>query len=78
MDKMTWLAANKPGHRCAGPDSLSPYYCSFARSLSLHGNEQVLDFGSGSCICPRHIAARLQSWRASNYVICRTALSHLT
>ena len=39
---------------------LSPYYRSFATSLSLHGNERVLDFGSGSGICSRHIAARLQ------------------
>jgi ubiquinone/menaquinone biosynthesis C-methylase UbiE len=39
---------------------LSPYYRGFARILSPHGNERVLDFGSGSGICSRHIAARLQ------------------
>jgi len=39
---------------------LSPYYCSFAHSLKLRGNERVLDFGSGSGICSRHIAACLQ------------------
>lgn len=40
---------------------LSPYYRGFARSLNLRGDERVLDFGSGSGICSRHIAARLQS-----------------
>lgn len=39
---------------------LSPYYRGFARSLGLRGSERVLDFGSGSGICTRHIAARLQ------------------
>ena len=39
---------------------LSPTYRSFARSLGLHGDERVLDFGSGSGICSRHIAARLR------------------
>lgn len=39
---------------------LNPYYRSFARSLNLRGNEQVLDFGSGSGVCSRHIAARLE------------------
>lgn len=39
---------------------LSPYYHSFAGSLKLCGHERVLDFGSGSGICSRHIAARLQ------------------
>jgi SAM-dependent methyltransferase len=39
---------------------LSPYYRSFARSLNLRPNEQVLDFGSGSGVCSRHIAARLK------------------
>jgi SAM-dependent methyltransferase len=38
---------------------LSPYYRGFARSLSLLGNERVLDLGSGSGIRSRHIAARL-------------------
>ena len=39
---------------------LSPYYHRFARDLHLRGDEQVLDFGSGSGICSRHIAARLK------------------
>ena len=39
---------------------LSPYYRSFAEYLDLNGNENVLDFGSGSGVCSRHIAARLQ------------------
>jgi SAM-dependent methyltransferase len=39
---------------------LSPYYRSFANSLQLRGGERVLDFGSGSGVCSRHIAARLQ------------------
>ncbi len=38
---------------------LSPYYYQFARGLKLLGDERVLDFGSGSGICSRHIAARL-------------------
>lgn len=39
---------------------LSPYYRGFARSLNLRGSEKVLDFGSGSGICSRHMAAVLQ------------------
>ncbi len=39
---------------------LSPYYRSFVHSLKLRGDERVLDFGSGSGICSRYIAARLQ------------------
>lgn len=39
---------------------LSPYYHAFARSLKLRGDERVLDFGSGSGICSRHIAACLK------------------
>lgn len=39
---------------------LSPYYRGFARALNLRGDERVLDFGSGSGVCSRHIAARLQ------------------
>lgn len=38
---------------------LSPYYLSFVNSIGLTGNERVLDFGSGSGICSRHIARRL-------------------
>lgn len=40
---------------------LSPYYSRFAHSLNLNGDERVLDFGSGSGVCARHIAARLQN-----------------
>ena len=39
---------------------LSPYYHRFVRDLNLRGDERVLDFGSGSGICSRHIAARLK------------------
>ncbi len=39
---------------------LSPYYRSFANSLHLDDDERVLDFGSGSGMCSRHTAARLQ------------------
>lgn len=39
---------------------LSPYYQLFVRDLNLRGDERVLDFGSGSGICSRHIAARLK------------------
>ena len=38
---------------------LSPYYLSFVNSIGLTGKERVLDFGSGSGICSRHIAHRL-------------------
>jgi 2-polyprenyl-3-methyl-5-hydroxy-6-metoxy-1,4-benzoquinol methylase len=38
---------------------LSPYYYHFVRGLKLIGNERVLDFGSGSGVCSRHIAACL-------------------
>lgn len=43
-----------------GKTLLSPYYRTFAKSLNLQGNEQVLDFGSGSGICSRHIAEQLR------------------
>jgi ubiquinone/menaquinone biosynthesis C-methylase UbiE len=39
---------------------LSPYYRNFAEGLGLKGDETVMDFGSGSGVCSRHIAARLQ------------------
>lgn len=39
---------------------LSPYYRGFVRNLGLRGDERVLDFGSGSGVCTRHIAAGLQ------------------
>jgi 2-polyprenyl-3-methyl-5-hydroxy-6-metoxy-1,4-benzoquinol methylase len=38
---------------------LSPYYRQFVRGLHLNGSERVLDFGSGSGVCTRHIATRL-------------------
>ncbi len=44
-----------------GTTVLQPYYRSFTRSLGLHGGERVLDFGSGSGVCSRHIADRLQA-----------------
>ncbi len=47
---------------------LSPYYRQFARGLKLIGNERVLDFGSGSGVCSRHIAACLQ--RAGGSLDC--------
>jgi SAM-dependent methyltransferase len=47
---------------------LSPYYYSFVRALNLRGEERVLDFGSGSGICSRHLAARLQ--RAGGQLAC--------
>lgn len=42
-----------------GQTLLSPYYRSFARKLKLRGDEKVLDFGSGSGMCSRHIAELL-------------------
>lgn len=47
---------------------LSPYYRSFAQGLDLEGNERVLDFGSGSGICSRHIAALLH--RGGGHLDC--------
>jgi ubiquinone/menaquinone biosynthesis C-methylase UbiE len=47
---------------------LSPYYRGFARDLRLRGDEQVLDYGSGSGILSRHIAARLQ--RGGGHLDC--------
>ncbi len=43
-----------------GMTVLSPYYRSFVHGLRLIGDESVLDFGSGSGVCSRHLAARLQ------------------
>ena len=43
-----------------GLSVLSPYYRGFVKSLNLRGDERVLDFGSGSGVCSRHIAASLQ------------------
>ena len=50
---------------------LSPYYRRFARTLNLRGDERVMDFGSGSGICTRHIAAvykRAGTWIASTFL----------
>lgn len=47
---------------------LSPYYQHFVHGLNLRGDEHVLDFGSGSGICSRHIAACLQ--RGSGQLTC--------
>jgi ubiquinone/menaquinone biosynthesis C-methylase UbiE len=46
---------------------LSPYYHQFARELGLKGHETVMDFGSGSGVCSRHIAARLQK---GGHLVC--------
>ncbi len=47
---------------------LSPYYHQFTRGLRLKGSERVLDFGAGSGVCSRHIAACLQ--RAGGSLDC--------
>jgi ubiquinone/menaquinone biosynthesis C-methylase UbiE len=61
--------ANTPGEPNAieigvtlgfGLTVLSPYYQSFVESIGLTGHEKVLDFGSGSGLCARYIARRLQ------------------
>ncbi len=44
-----------------GHTVLSSYYHNFVSQLNLKGNENVLDYGSGSGVCSRHIAAQLQS-----------------
>lgn len=46
---------------------LSPYYCNFVNSLHLSGAERVLDFGSGSGVCSRHIARAI---RQQGSLIC--------
>lgn len=43
-----------------GLSVLSPYYLSFVEGLNLRGDKRVLDFGSGSGVCSRHIAACLK------------------
>ena len=69
--------ANTPGEPNAieigvtlgfGLTVLSPYYKSFVESMSLTGHEKVLEFGSGSGLCARHIARRLQ--RRGGYLDC--------
>lgn len=44
-----------------GTTVLSPYYRRYARDLALRGDERVLDFGSGSGILARHVAAQLRN-----------------
>jgi ubiquinone/menaquinone biosynthesis C-methylase UbiE len=39
---------------------IAPFYRSYVNSLPLQEDEKVLDFGSGSGILSRHIAARLE------------------
>lgn len=43
-----------------GRTLLSPYYRGFVRDLHLDPRERVLDFGSGSGVCSRHIAAQVR------------------
>ncbi len=46
--------------RTLGSTVLRPYYRGFVRQLNLRGDERVLDYGSGSGVLSRHIAARLE------------------
>jgi len=43
-----------------GQTILRPYYQNFINGLDLNGNEKILDFGSGSGVCSRHIANQLK------------------
>jgi ubiquinone/menaquinone biosynthesis C-methylase UbiE len=54
--------------RTLGLTVLSPYYRGFVRGLALRGDERVLDFGAGSGMLSRHIAARLQ--KSDGYLEC--------
>ena len=47
---------------------LSPYYRGFVRGLGLRGDERVLDYGSGSGVLSRHVAARLR--RGGGHLDC--------
>lgn len=47
---------------------IAPFYRSYVDTLPLQGNENVLDFGSGSGILSRHIAARLE--RGGGHLTC--------
>jgi ubiquinone/menaquinone biosynthesis C-methylase UbiE len=51
-----------------GSTILRPYYQGFVRGLNLHGDERVLDYGAGSGVLSRHIAARLQ--KSDGYLEC--------
>jgi ubiquinone/menaquinone biosynthesis C-methylase UbiE len=47
---------------------IAPLYRSYVNDLPLHENENVLDFGSGSGILSRHVAARLS--RGGGHLTC--------
>ncbi|NSW53999.1 MAG: class I SAM-dependent methyltransferase [Anaerolineae bacterium] len=51
-----------------GLSVISPYYRRFVRGLRLRGDERVLDYGSGSGVCSRHLAARLR--RGGGHLDC--------
>ncbi|HZW04718.1 MAG TPA: class I SAM-dependent methyltransferase [Anaerolineaceae bacterium] len=44
----------------AGSTLAAPFYRRYIDNLDLRGDETVLDFGSGSGMCSRHLARRLQ------------------
>ncbi len=54
--------------RTLGSTILRPYYRGFVRGLNLRGDERLLDYGSGSGVLSRHIAARLQ--KSGGYLDC--------
>ena len=39
---------------------IAPFYSGYIKRLGLQGTERVLDYGSGSGVCSKHLAARLQ------------------
>lgn len=43
-----------------GATLVTPYYRSYVQSLPLAGGEHILDYGSGSGVCSRLLAERLQ------------------
>ncbi|MCL6613412.1 MAG: class I SAM-dependent methyltransferase [Firmicutes bacterium] len=51
-----------------GNTIVSPFYKHYIDSLDLKGNERVLDFGSGSGVCSKHLAARLL--KAGGHLTC--------
>lgn len=54
--------------RLLGRTLLSPYYYHYVDGLPLRGDERVLDYGSGSGVCSRHLAARLA--RGNGHLTC--------
>jgi len=46
----------------------NPYYKRYINGLELQGNERILDFGTGSGVCARHLAARLR--KAGGHLTC--------